>query len=157
MLLTFCTWIENTPFGWAIRDSKWLFPAIESVHLVALAIIAGTVLIVDLSLLGWGLRRQDASQVAADARPWMVGSLAMMLVSGFSLFASEATKCYGNPAFWFKMAFLAAAILYTFTLRSVVVRPEPLAWGPMWRKAAAIVSITLWTGVGIGGRAIGFY
>ncbi|MCU1381916.1 MAG: putative rane protein [Acidobacteria bacterium] len=157
MFLTFCTWIENSPFGWAIRDSKWLFPAIESVHLVALAIIAGTVLIVDISLLGWGLRRQDPSQVAADARPWMVGSLVVMLLSGFALFSSEATKCYGNPAFWFKMTFLATAILYTFTLRSAVVRPKARAWGPVWRKAAAIVSMTLWTGVGIGGRAIGFY
>jgi hypothetical protein len=157
MLLQFCTWIENSPLGWAIRDSKWLFPVIESVHLLALAMIAGAVLIVDLSLLGWGLRQQDPSQIAEDARPWMVGSLLVMLVSGFGLFASEATKCYENPAFWFKMASLTAAVVYTFTIRSAAVRHGGRSWGPAWRRVVAIVSVSLWTGVGVGGRAIGFY
>jgi hypothetical protein len=59
----------------AIRNSKWLFPVIESVHLLGLALIGGAVLMLDLRLLNLGLRRQPVRQVAADAQPWLIGSL----------------------------------------------------------------------------------
>jgi hypothetical protein len=149
-------WIENTGLGEAIRESKWLFPVIESVHLLGLAVIGGAVLVVDLRLAGFGLRRQSLRQMASDVQPWLIGSLIVMLISGFLLFTSEATKCYYHEAFWIKMTSLALAILFTFTIRRKVTMAEADRIGPVRSKLVAVVSVALWSGVGIGGRWIGF-
>ena len=158
MVLTFCQWLENSSLGWTIRDSTWLFPAIEAIHLIALAMIGGAVLIVDLKLLGVGLRRQPAWQLADEAKPWLVSSLAVMIVSGVALFSSEATKCYATPAFWYKMTALAAATLFTFTARASVLRSNSLRAGTtLAGRTVAVLSLSLWSIVGVSGRAIGFY
>ncbi|HUA84152.1 MAG TPA: DUF6644 family protein [Bryobacteraceae bacterium] len=154
MILEIFQSIENSGVGEAIRDSKWLFPVIEAVHLLGLAVIGGAVLIVDLRLFGYGLRSQPVRQVARGAQPWLIGSLAVMLVTGSLLFSSEATKCYYHDAFWVKMTSLALAILFTFTIRRRVTLSKKIA--PVWSKVVAIVSVALWSGVGIGGRWIGF-
>lgn len=155
-VLSFFTWCENTWLGEAIRDSRWLFPAIESVHLLALAVIGGAVLVMNLCLLGFGLQRQPAAQLWRDTRPWLVGSLTVMLVSGMLLFTSEATKLYYHEAFWVKMISLLAAMLFTFTVMRKVALADPARVGPLCGKAAALVSILLWSTVGVCGRWIGF-
>ena len=107
-MLPFFEWCAATSFGQAISTSTWAFAVIESVHLLALSVIGGAVLIVDLRLLGFGLRRQSLAQVARDARPWFVGSLIVMLVTGIALFMSEPVKCYYSTPFWVKMTSLRA-------------------------------------------------
>src|SRR5213593_202822 len=102
-VLSFFTWCENSAVGEAIRASRWLFPAIESFHLLGLAVIGGSVLIVNLRLLGFGIERQPVAELWRDTRPWLLGSLTIMLVSGLLLFTSEATKLYYHGAFWVKM------------------------------------------------------
>ena len=154
-VLSFFTWCESSSLGEAIRASKWLFPAIESFHLLALAVIGGAVLIVDLRLCGLGLKREPISQLWNDSRPWLLGSYAVMIVSGLLLFTSEATKLYYHDAFWVKMSSLLLATLFTFTILRKVVTAEPDV-SPLRRKAVALVSLILWTGVGVGGRWIGF-
>ena len=156
MLLPFFSWCEHSRIGQTIQGSVWLFPVIESIHLVGLGVIAGAVLIVDMRLLGIGLRSQPAEEVAANARPWMIGSLVLMVASGTLLFLSEATKCYYSFPFWFKMGSLALAIVFTFTLKSRVIRQKLDQRYPLLGKATAIVSLGLWFGVAWGGRWIGF-
>jgi hypothetical protein len=90
-VLAFFNWCENSSLGEAIRSSRWLFPAIESFHLLGLAVIGGSVLVVNLRLLGFGMERQPVAELWRDTRPWLMGSLTIMLVSGFLLF-NEATK-----------------------------------------------------------------
>src|SRR2546430_2237878 len=114
-LLPFFEFCEHSAIGEAIRSSVWLFPVIESFHLLGLAAIGGAVLVVDMRLLGLGLRGRPVAQLASDVQPWLVRSLAIMLVSGALLFTSEATKCYYHAAFWVKMTSLLSAILFTFT------------------------------------------
>ena len=156
MLFEIFQWIENTGLGEAIRESKWLFPVIESVHLLGLAVIGGAVLVVDLRLAGFGLRRQSLRQMASDVQPWLIGSLIVMLISGVLLFTSEATKCYYHEAFWIKMTSLALAIVFTFTIRRKVTQADPDRIGLVRSRLVAVVSVALWSGVGIGGRWIGF-
>jgi hypothetical protein len=154
----FFDWIEHTRHGSVIRDSIWQFAAIEAVHLLALAVIGGAVLIVDLRLLGWTLRRQPVKQIARDAEPWLLGSLVMMLVTGYFLMASlAASKYYVNLAFQLKMVFLFLAILFTYTVRRWLIYREDSQINPIAAKLVAIVSVLLWSGVGIMGRGIGFY
>ncbi len=156
-LLDFFEWCEATSLGMAIRDSLWLFPVIESVHLLALGLLGGAVLIVDLRLLNLGLRKQSTTDIAGSAQPWLMGSLATMLVTGVLLFTSESIKCYYSPPFWYKMGFLAVAILFTFTVRRKVAAADALRVGPIWGKLVALISLSLWFGVGFSGRWIAFY
>jgi hypothetical protein len=156
MLLPYFQWAQNTGVGVEIRRSLWLFPVIEAFHLLALALIGGAVLVVDLRLAGLALRKQPVSQLAMDAQPWLLGSLTVMLLSGGLLWTSEAVKCYYNLAFWLKMMFLFLAIVFTFTIRRRVALAEGRV-KPVWMKTVAFVSVTLWTGVGLMGRGIGFY
>jgi len=149
-------WCENTALGEAIRDSRWLFPAIESLHLLGLAVIGGAVLVVNLRLLGFGLRRQPSAQLWRDAHPWLLGSLAIMIATGLLLFTSEATKLYYHEAFWVKMISLALSIVFTFTAVRRAALADPARARPFWNRIVALVSLVLWSGVGIGGRWIGF-
>ncbi len=155
-LLPFIQWCEGSMLGSAIRTSPWAFAVIESVHLLALAAIGGAVLVVDLPLLGLGLQDQRVRDLARDAFPWLVASLAVMIVTGVGLFLSEAVKCYYSTPFWFKMSSLLLAMIFTFTIRRRVTGADEGRVSPLARKAVALVSLLLWFGVGAGGRWIGF-
>jgi hypothetical protein len=126
---------------------------IESFHLLALAVIGGSVLVVNLRLCGVGLKREPVDRLWNNALPWLVGSYLTMIASGLLMFTSEAVKLYYHEAFWFKMASLLLATVFTLT----IVRPVALAGGsPVRERITGIVSLALWTGVGVGGRWIGF-
>jgi len=156
-LLPFFQWCEASSVAAGIRNSVWLFPAIEAIHLLGLALLGGLVLLVDIRLLGFGVQRKPLATLAREIQPWLNGSLLVMLATGALLYTSEPIKLYYNGAFWMKMEFLALSIIYTFTVRRRVLAIEEARIGPVWGKLVALVSIMLWTGVGIGGRAIGFY
>jgi hypothetical protein len=156
-LLPFFEWCENTAIGTAIRDSLWLFPVIEAVHLLGLAVLGGTVLLLDMRLVGLGLRRHPVAALARDLHPWMIGGVVVMLVTGVLLFLSEALKCYENLPFRLKMIFLFFALLFTFTVRRRFTRSDRADEQPAVGRAIALVSLSLWSGVGVMGRAIGFW
>ena len=155
-LLPFFQWCYQTPIGGAIRDSTWLFPLIEAFHLVGLGLTVGAVLIVDLRLLGVGLSRQPVTQLSAATEPWMLGSLALMFMSGTALFLSEAIKCYYSFPFWVKMTTLLLALLLTFTVRRRLTRMSRASERSLLGRFTALTSLTLWFGVAWGGRWIGF-
>jgi len=156
MLLPYFQWISNTRVSQAIGQSSWAFAVIESVHLLGLAVIGGTVLILDLRLLGLGLRDQPIARVAREVFPWFVGSLIVMLVTGFGLFMSEAIKCYDSRPFWVKMVALLLATIFAFTVRRKVALAAEGNVRPIWLKVVAVVSLALWFTVGASGRWIGF-
>ena len=89
-------WFEATWLGTTVRDSLWAFPVLEAIHLLGLSLLGGSLLIVDLRMLGMGLTRQPIAALARDARPWLLAALALMAVTGVPLFLSEAVKCYWN-------------------------------------------------------------
>jgi hypothetical protein len=151
-------WIEHSALGTAINNSVWAFAALEAAHLLALAVIGGAVLVVDFRTLGWVLPRQSVSSVAREAQTWLAWSLLAMFLTGVPLMASLAySKYYQNGAFRLKMLFLAAAIGFTFTIRKKLALGAPEKSESLIAKAAAVISVLLWSGVGIMGRGIGFY
>ena len=156
MLLPFLQWCETTALSGALKSSPWAFAVIESVHLLGLSVIGGSVLIVDLRLLGVGLKNQPVADVARAAFPWLVGSLAVMLVTGVALFLSEPLKCYDSRPFWVKMISLALAMAFAFTIRRKMTLADETRVRPIWFRLVALVSLALWFGVGAGGRWIGF-
>jgi hypothetical protein len=156
LVLSFCQWCNNSFFGHGIRDSVWLFPFVEIFHLLALSVLGGTILIINLRLLGFRFWGESPSDLAREVRPWTLGSLAVMLISGFLLFSTEAVKMFGNWAFQVKMSSLVLAILFTFTIHRKVAMSDEGRVSPLWRRLVAVISLILWAGVGLGGRAIGY-
>ena len=155
-LLPFFEWCYTTSIGETIRNSTWLFPVIEAFHLVGLGLTLGSVLIVELRLLGVGISRQPVSKLAISAEPWMLGGITLMFASGIPLFMSESIKCYYSFAFWVKMTALFLVLLFTFTIRRRVTRKDLIAHRPALGHWMAAVSLGLWFGVAWGGRWIGF-
>ncbi len=155
-LLPFFQWCYQSAIGETIRESIWLFPVIEAFHLLGLGLTVGAVLMVDLRLLGVGLRQQPVAELAAAVEPWLLGSLTLMITSGTLLFLSEAVKCYYSFPFWVKMTSLFLVLLFTFTVRRRVTRTRLALDRPLLGRVTALVSLTLWFGVAWGGRWIGF-
>jgi hypothetical protein len=155
-LLPFFQWCYQTAIGEAIRDSTWVFPVIEACHLLGLGLTVGAVLVVDLRLLGVGLSRQPVAQLWAATKPWLLGSLTLMLASGIPLFLSEATKCYYSIPFWIKMTSLLLVLVFTFTVRRRVIGAGLPSDPPTLGRLTALISLSLWFGVAWGGRWIGF-
>ena len=156
-MLPFFQSLEASALGTAVRQSLWLFPVIECIHLLALSLLFGTVLAVDLRMLGFGLRSQPSSELARKLQPWMVGALSASIATGIPMLLSEAVKCYYSPPFWYKMTLLALAIIFSFTVRRNVALAEPGRIAPARVRLTARVSLALWFGVGFSGRWIAFY
>jgi hypothetical protein len=153
--LPFFEWCEATILGQTIRESLWLFPVIEAIHLVAFAILGGTVLLVNLRLLGLAFRSQPIGRLAKDARPWQNASLALALATGSLLFLSEPMKLYYSFPFWVKITCLVPAIGSSLILRRTSTSED--GRGPRFgSRLTAFVSLALWAGVAWGGRWIGF-
>ena len=160
------TWCEA--FGWVdfyreigdgligrtIGESLWLFPVIEVVHLFGLAVLGGSVIVMDLRLLGVGLRNAAPAQVLANTRPWFFAGLVVMIATGVPLFLSETTKCCFNHSFEVKIATLCLAVLYTVAVRNRVAVREGGSICTM--QGVAVLSFGLWFTVAAGGRWIGF-
>jgi hypothetical protein len=155
-LLPVFEWMESTPVAQAIRHSAKLIALLESIHLIGLTLLLGTILMVDLSLLGLGIGRSPASRIARELRSWTAAGIAIMLLSGPLLLSSEAIRCYRTPAFWIKMALFAIAIIFQFTIHKKVVSEEPAAARQRARWTAGL-SLALWVGVALAGKAIAIF
>jgi hypothetical protein len=156
MLLPFFQYLETVWLGRFIVDSNWLFPVIESIHLLALSLLGGSILIVDMRLLGLGFTGRDVKEIAREARPFMNVALATMIATGVPLFLSEPIKCYYSPAFWVKMWTLAAALIYTYTIRTKTTRMDVVHNTARLQMLVGALSIALWFTVASAGRWIGF-
>lgn len=151
-------WLEHSWLGTAVNNSKWAFAAFEAGHLLSLAMLGGAVLLVDLRILGFGMKDEPVRRLARAAQPWLLAGLAGMIATGIPLLASLAeSKYYGNEAFRLKMYFLAAALLFTFTIRQRFALTDRPVRNSLQTRMIAVVSVLLWSGVGIMGRGIGFY
>jgi len=154
-LLPFFKWSDSMWMGETIRGSRLYFPIIETFHLLALTLLFGAILMLNLRLCGLFMKNLPIQQVTRDLAPWTIWSLVVILASGYMLFTSEAMKCYASVPFQAKMLFLFAAIAYHFTVYRKVTRSdrEPKR---VWGVTLAVISVLLWLGVGLGGRGIGF-
>ena len=152
--LPFFEWSEQTGLGTMVRESIWMFPIIEAVHLVALCLMGGALIVVDLRLLGLGLTDQRIDDLVAAVRPWLLVGVAVMLGTGVLLFLSEAIKCFYNTAFWVKMGSLPLALLFTYAVRNpIAARGLETS---LRSRALGVISLVLWFTVAAAGRWIGF-
>ncbi len=127
----------------------------QNIHLVAVAVFAGSVLVVDLRMLGRGLSETPLAQLARSVEPWLYGSFVVLVLTGLPQMTSTALKQYYSPFFWWKMQAVLIGVIWTVTVRRrIAMRPEA-ELGPVLPKVVAVVSIALWTSVTVGARLIG--
>lgn len=155
-ILPFVEWVNQTWLNKVINDSNWLFPAIEGVHIVALALLFGTVILLNLRLLGSVMRQRPASQLARELEPWTLSSLIIILGTGALLFVAEAVKSLNSGPFQIKMVLLVSAIVFHYAVSKRLLNRQDPGSGIL-TKTAAVLGIVLWIGVGFAGRAIGFF
>jgi len=152
--------LEQSGFGAAIRQSRWLYPAANIGHIVSLVFFAGAVAVMDIRLLG-GLAATNPRQVLARARGVAIAALAGMAVTGFMLFAAEASHLMLNPVFQLKAALVAAGLLnvaiYEFWARRAVEGLAPGAAMPPRAKLAGLLSLGIWVAVAACGRSIAYF
>jgi hypothetical protein len=155
-----CAWLENTSIGTAIRRSTWLFPAIETLHVLATVIVVGSVSMLDLRLLNLAWRDRSIREIHEEVLPWTWSSFAVAAIAGSLLFSSTATKYYHNFPFRMKMVLLVlvginAAFFETHTYQRVA-NFENETCIPAAAKTAGAIGIVLWIAVVACGRWIGF-
>lgn len=156
MARPFFQWCDSSWMAVEIRDSTWMFAVVEILHLLGIAVLLGSLVVLDLRLLGLGMRRQPVAQLAGELAPWIRGGLVFAAATGLLLFISEAMKCYASPPFAAKMILLLLAAGSQLVIFRQLRRMRDWAPLPFWSKLAGCLSLALWFGVGIAGRAIGF-
>ncbi len=157
MLLPFFEWLDGLRVGDWIANSSYAHPLINVAHILALVMVFGSLFIVDLRLLGRGMTSQPVAKVARDARPWLIGALICMLLTGIPQVLSLPIREYHSPFFWMKMRLLLVALTFTFTLRHKVTMADEARVGPVWGKVVGLMSIALWTWVAVEGRLIALF
>jgi hypothetical protein len=152
-------WLEHQPFAVSIAESTWLFPIAETIHVLALTVVVGSVAMMDLRLLGVGNKDRPASEVIAGSLPWAWSAFAVAFVAGSMMFSSKATSYYENLPFRIKFLCLALAAINMLVFHFLTAR-DMSAWDrgrpPLGARLAATFSLTLWVIIVATGRWIGF-
>jgi hypothetical protein len=153
------TWLEGLSFPTAVRESAWLFPAIETVHVFALVLVVGSIITVDLRLLGFTNRDRPFTQLAKEMLPWTWVCFVIAALAGLMMFSSKATVYFSNIPFRIKMVCLLLAGINMMVFHWVGMR-EVVAWDtsvpPRHARVAGGTSLLLWTLIVATGRWIGF-
>jgi hypothetical protein len=153
-------WLESSSLAEAIRTSGYLFPVIESFHVIGLTMVFGTITVVDLRLLGVGSARRPFTKVASDILKWTWAAFALAAVTGSMLFISNADVYYHNFYFRSKMILLALSalnmLIFKFTAGKWVHSWDRDLMAPPAGRTVAIVSLVLWISIIFCGRWIGF-
>ncbi len=159
-LTDFLQALENTAFATAVREGAILFPFAESTHVVALAFVVGTVVFVDLRLLGLASRNQPVSRLTNDLLPWTWGAFVIAAITGLSLFSSTPERYFTNTFFRWKFFFMFLAgvnmLVFHFVTQKNVKEWDNDPVPPTPAKVAGALSILFWACVIIFGRWVGF-
>ncbi len=152
--------IEASALGQAMRQWLWLYPSVEIVHVTGIALLVGSIAILDLRLLGLS-RSLPVRRLAAHILPWSIASFVLIVPSGLAMFVAHAGDLISNPVFAVKMCLILlaganAGVLHAGVLRSaeqwdVDVMP------PLAARAAAAASLLLWVSVIACGRLLAYF
>ena len=153
--------IETSPVGTAIAESGVLFPTIETGHVIALALVVGSIGMMDLRLIGLAGKKHAVTRLASDVLPWTWIAFVFAVITGALLFASSASTYWANPFFKVKLVLLALAgvnmAIFHFITYRTVHQWDIDAPTPSGAKLAGLLSLAFWIGVVVCGRWIGFY
>src|SRR4051812_23633701 len=160
-LLPFCQWLAETPGSIALHESLYMYPLVESTHVLALCLFVGMAAIFDLRLLGVALRNVPVTEIKRRLNPWMAAGFVGMGASGVLLFYAIPVRSYQNIFFRIKvvlrvLAGLNAFVFHTSVDRRIAVWDLSAVPPPAARRAGA-VSLLLWTIIIVCGRMIAYH
>jgi hypothetical protein len=159
-LLSICQWLDSTRWNAALRMSTWFFPTFDTIHTLGIVLVAGTIMLVDLRLLGLALGSEPVAAVVQRIVPWTLRGFTLMFVTGALLFSSEAVKLYHSPAFRIKLVLLALAGLNALIFHRTIYRDvrnwDPTAPTPLRARLAGLLSLAFWIAIITAGRAIAY-
>jgi hypothetical protein len=159
-LLRVMEWLASTSWSIALHESLYMYPLIESTHVLTLGLFVGLAVMFDLRLLGLAMRRVPVSEVAARLLPWTKAGFVVMVITGTLLFYAIPVRSYQSVFFRVKVAMLLLAGLNVWLFHSRVGR-RIADWDlapvtPPAARAAAVVSLVLWAGIVVAGRMIAY-
>ena len=153
--------LQGSPIGTAIAESSFLFPTIETVHVIALTLVVGSIGMMDLRLIGLAGKKHAVTRLASDVLPWTWTAFVTAAITGSLLFTSAATTYWTNPFFRVKMILLLLAgvnmAIFHFITYRTVHEWDIDAPTPRGAKIAGLLSLAFWVGVVACGRWIGFF
>lgn len=160
MIRTFCSWLAATPLSVVIGSTPWVVPMVQTLHILAIAVVLSSMLMLELRVLEWAGRSQSMMHVARRFLPWLLGGLALLAITGAILIVSEPQRSLVNPAFWIKMGLLTVAVAATLGLqrrqwRIAAEQPLPRTSG-LAERAVAALTFLLWVAIVVAGRWIAY-
>lgn len=159
-LANFCDWLDRTPVSQAIQTTAWIVPTVQTVHILAIAAVMSSVLMIDLRLLGILGRDQPLVRVSDRFRPVIWWSLPILLATGIIMIINEPIRSLLNAVFQLKMVLLVAALIATLSFQVPLGR-DPSFWDLTSGRRGAIkiiaaLSLLLWAGIVFAGRWIAY-
>jgi len=159
-LAPFCDWLANTPVSQTIQTVSWIIPAVQTVHILAVAAVLTSALMIDLRLLGARSTDQPVASITNRFLPFIWWPLPLLLTTGALLIIAEPARSLQNPVFLLKMALLLAAAAVTLACQ-LPLRKDPFFWDANeGRKRAArliaLASLPLWIAIVFAGRWIAY-
>jgi hypothetical protein len=145
-LLKFLEWLEHASWVTTIAQTGWMYVAITVTHYFSLFVLVGTIGIVDLRVLGVAGRRRSATQFAAQIFPWMWSALGLAVLSGFVMFATDATDYFPDGVFRIKLIVITLAVIFGVVVQRNIPRWDRLPAIPARAKLVAFISLILWIG-----------
>ena len=141
-------WLNQLWIATILRDSPWMLPTVESIHMTCYSILFGSVLARNLRAFGWGLRETGGIDIGRQLRSWMLSALAGSIVTGLLLFLYEPGRFTKIDYFPFKIGLVLLAPLFEFVVR------DKLRASPASEKGAASASTLLWLGLALAGLMV---
>ena len=159
-MLSFCHWLAETKWSIALHESLYMYPLVESVHVLTLCLFVGMSVMLDLRLLGVALRRVPVAEVTDRVVPWMVAGFVIMVVTGLLLFYAIPVRSYQNVFFRIKVIALVLAGANAWIFHSGVHK-RVAEWGlgrtpPRKARVAGALSLVLWAVIIVCGRMIAY-
>jgi hypothetical protein len=159
-LSEFCNWLAATPLSHTIQSAGWIIPALQTIHILSVAVVFSSATLVDLRI--WRLLERDVPlpEMARRFLPTIWPVLLVLLLTGSLLIIGEPRRSLLNSTFYLKMALLAVAIMLTAGLQRSISSSSNLWDKSRWRRMAgqfaAAASILVWCGILFAGRWIAY-
>jgi hypothetical protein len=158
---SFAVWLSTTPPSVFLQDhNAWAIPAIQSIHIVGIGLVMGSVLMIDLRILGWAWTDQTVRQTTSRFGPWLTGSLCLLLATGILMVIGEPVRELVTFSFWVKMGLVAfGALVATIFQRALRRHDERWEHALVHRrsiKALAVLTFLVWACVIVLGRLIAY-
>jgi hypothetical protein len=160
MFRPFADWLSTTALSKTLQDQAWVVPTSQSIHIIAVSVVFGSAVMINLRLLGVGRSGRSVSQLSNTLVPWMWRGLTVLLLTGLVQTIAEPVRQFVTPMFWAKMTMIivvaAMTVWYAKAVRGHASEWDTASSRPAPAKAFAILSTLLWLSIIVCGRFIGY-